>query len=147
MWLTAVLRDQQRSWSELVAQVAMLSVCVVWVVLQFVGWRCLCSGGWGSWWGDAHLQHEKRDARQSRKPRYVYFRISYNLTRHIGFTRSNVLLKILLKKKMNVCMVHWSFSLRNLSIILDIVEKNSFFFNFVLLSFPVNKCWGIVFRC
>ena len=46
-------------------------VCAVWMVLQFLGWGCLCPSWWGNWWSHAHLQHESRDACKSRKPRYV----------------------------------------------------------------------------
>jgi len=51
---------------------SVLLLCVVWMVLQFMGRGCLCSCGRGSWWGDTDLQYEPRDARQSRKPRYVH---------------------------------------------------------------------------
>jgi len=53
-------------------------LCAVWMVLQFVGWGCLCSGGWRSWWGCTHLQHEPRDACQSRKPWYVHQLTAYH---------------------------------------------------------------------
>ena len=51
---------------------AWLCVCAVRVVLQFMGWRRLCPGGWGRRWSHAHLRHIPRDDCQGRNPRYAH---------------------------------------------------------------------------